>query len=182
MRPSSATTRSRGWMDWEDRTQLLGEEFRRRDGTAWKRRSSVGLEVYYEQLVGYGEGENRGDQGAARAAVRHSLYSRRSSAGSGYAGGWGDSQESLVLGMNDPSSPTRRDLVSRLGELRRADAKNRKPGDDGGSQGREHGALTDSQEQGKLMIHRSRHPNKWDGRRAAETLGGWNCGAHHIGV
>ncbi|AEO59118.1 hypothetical protein MYCTH_2036106, partial [Thermothelomyces thermophilus ATCC 42464] len=120
---SSATTRSRGRMDWEDRTQLLGEEFSGRDGTTWKRRSSVGLEVYYELLIGYGDGEKRGNQGAARAAVRHSLDSRRSSAGSGYAGGWGDSQESLVLGMNDPNSPTRRNPVSRLGELTRADAK-----------------------------------------------------------
>ncbi|KAL2172666.1 hypothetical protein VTG60DRAFT_4112 [Thermothelomyces hinnuleus] len=163
MRPSSATTRSWGQLDWEDRAQLLGEEFGGRDGTAWKRRSSVGLEVYYEQLVGYGDGEKRGDQGAARTAVRHSFDSRRSSGGSGYTGGWGDSQESLVLGMNDPNSPTRRDPVSRLGELTRADAKTRDPGNDGGSQGRDDGAMRDWQEQGKLMIHRSRHPNKWEG-------------------
>ncbi|KAL2162283.1 hypothetical protein VTH06DRAFT_7196 [Thermothelomyces fergusii] len=156
MRPGSVTARGLGQPDWESRAQLLGREVHQGDGRGWKRRSSVGIEVYYERLVGYGDGEGRGTQDAAR----RSLDSRRSSAASAYTGRWADSQESLVLGVNDPNSPKRRSPISRLGELTRAETRTRGRGD---SQRRDDGAMRGWQEQSELMMHRAHHPDRWDG-------------------
>lgn len=75
----------------EDREVLLGGG----DEAERKRRSSVGFEGYYDQYMGYEE--KRG----SRASV-------------GGRGAWGDSQESFVLGVNDPASPSRLSPVSAL--------------------------------------------------------------------
>jgi hypothetical protein len=85
-----------------------------------RRRSSVGLEAYYAQFVGQDDLEKRRSRCAAWAEARHSRGSQC------YSGGWGDSQESFVLGMNDPQSPKRLSPVSGLRELPKAEL--RRPG------------------------------------------------------
>jgi hypothetical protein len=67
--------------------------------------SAVGLDVYYEQYLGYALDERR-------RGVRNSV-GRVSQIG-GSSGPWGDSQESFVLGLNDPASPSRLSPVSDL--------------------------------------------------------------------
>lgn len=88
---SQIAPRSRGQtVRGEDREVLLGDE---------RRRSSVAFEGYYDQYLGYGAEEKR-----------------RSRRGNSWVGGaaWapGDSQESFVMGVNDPASPTRLSPVS----------------------------------------------------------------------
>ncbi|KAH8903600.1 hypothetical protein BR93DRAFT_865053, partial [Coniochaeta sp. PMI_546] len=84
---SSMAPRSRGQTVTarEDREVLLGDEVER------KRRSSVGFEGYYDQYMGYEE--------KRKSRARNSMVGGR--------GAWGDSQESFVLGVNDPASPSR---------------------------------------------------------------------------
>ncbi|KAK1764400.1 hypothetical protein QBC33DRAFT_198131 [Phialemonium atrogriseum] len=87
----------------EDRAVLLkGGEGGDDDegGGAAERRSSVGFEGYHDQYLGYGEERRRS------RPLRKSLVIG--------AGPWGDSQESFVMGMNDPASPTRMSPVSDL--------------------------------------------------------------------
>jgi hypothetical protein len=95
---SSMAPRSRGQTVSmrEDREVLLGDEVER------KRRSSVGFEGYYDQYLGYGE--DRGEKRRSRAR----------NSGVGGNGTWGESQESFVLGVNDPASPSRLSPVSAL--------------------------------------------------------------------
>ncbi|EAQ84835.1 predicted protein [Chaetomium globosum CBS 148.51] len=114
---SGMAPRSRGRLEGEDRTGLLGEENRGDDGMASRRRSSVGFEAYYEQFAGYGDLENRRSGYLARAEARYSRGSRC------YSGGLVDSQESFVLGMNDPQSPKRLSPVSGLSEPEKAELK-----------------------------------------------------------
>ncbi|KAK1753980.1 hypothetical protein QBC47DRAFT_423782 [Echria macrotheca] len=81
-----------------DREGLLG------DGEPVRRRSSAGFDAYYDEyLPGYNGEEKR------RSRTLGGMNSRRSSRrfSGRYSGRWGDSQESFVLGMNDPNSPTR---------------------------------------------------------------------------
>ncbi|KAK5654646.1 hypothetical protein OQA88_6967 [Cercophora sp. LCS_1] len=85
---SLITPKSRGQRE-ADREGLLV------DGDERRRSSVVGWEAYEQFLPGYGENK-RGSR---------VLGSRRSSRR--VSGRWGDSQESFVLGMNDPNSPTR---------------------------------------------------------------------------
>ncbi|GAB1316080.1 Rhodopsin domain-containing protein [Madurella fahalii] len=107
---SSMAPRSRGQTlagGGEDRTGLLGDGD---VGAEQRRRSSVGFEGYYEQYLGYDEREKRRSRCDARSEARRSRGSQC------YSGRWGDSQESFVLGMNDPNSPSRLSPVSRMGE------------------------------------------------------------------
>lgn len=109
---SSITPRSRGQTltggggKDGDRTGLLypDEDIAVAQGASGRRRSSVGFEGYYDQyLPGYGDEKKRSSR-----ILRGGGESRRSSRrySSRYSGRWGDSQESFVLGMNDPNSPT----------------------------------------------------------------------------
>ena len=112
----AAAPRSRGQTvsGREDREVLLGEGEAER-----KRRSSVGFEGYYDQYMGYG-GEH--DDGRRRSRMRDSLG----------RGIWGDSQESFVLGVNDPASPSRLSPISALsGETVEGGADGRKRSRDG---------------------------------------------------
>jgi len=84
-----------------------------------RRRSSVGFEAYYEQFMGHDDAEKRRSFCWARDT-------RRSRGSQCYSGQWGDSQESFVLGMNDPNSPKRLSPMSTLSEATRAEL--RKPG------------------------------------------------------
>ncbi|KXX75180.1 hypothetical protein MMYC01_209613 [Madurella mycetomatis] len=111
---SSMAPRSRGQTladGGEDRTGLLGDG---ELGTEQKRRSSIGFEGYYEQYLGYDEPEKRRSRCDARSDARCSRGSQC------YSGRWGDSQESFVLGRNDPNSPNRLSPVSGMGETARA--------------------------------------------------------------
>ncbi|OIW24622.1 hypothetical protein CONLIGDRAFT_692046 [Coniochaeta ligniaria NRRL 30616] len=95
---SSRAPRSRGGQTAsvrEDREVLLGG-----DEVERKRRSSVGFEGYYDQYMGYEE--------------RRKSRGRNDIMVGGGRGAWGDSQESFVLGVNDPASPTRLSPVSAL--------------------------------------------------------------------
>ena len=98
---SSMAPRSRGVMtaggdrDAEDRANLLDLE---------SRRSSVGFEGYHDQYLGYGEEK----KGRSRSG---SKLSALGGGGGGY-NRWTGSQESFVLGLNDPASPTRMSPVS----------------------------------------------------------------------
>ncbi|KAK4155589.1 hypothetical protein C8A00DRAFT_31537 [Chaetomidium leptoderma] len=116
---SGITLRSWGRLEGEDRTGLLGDENQgAADGVASRRRSSVGYEAYYEQFVGdEGSVEKRGSRCGARAEARHSRGSQC------YSGRWGDSQESFVLGVNDPQSPKRLSPVSGLSEVTKAELR-----------------------------------------------------------
>ena len=96
----TATTPGRG----DDREGLLRDEEERNNGDEGagdglsKRGSSVGFEGYHDQYLGYGEEKK------SRTTLKSKSSSRRSGLGDGL---WGDSQESFVLGMNDPASPKR---------------------------------------------------------------------------
>ncbi|KAK3381727.1 hypothetical protein B0H63DRAFT_213152 [Podospora didyma] len=105
---SSIAPRSRGHTTSsgrpaEDRTGLLDGQSPL-DEVERKRRSSVGFEGYYDQYMGYNNGVD--DNQSKRRSRNMKRYSGTGSAGR-YSGRWGDSQESFVLGMNDPNSPTR---------------------------------------------------------------------------
>ncbi|KAL1841001.1 hypothetical protein VTJ49DRAFT_7555 [Mycothermus thermophilus] len=78
-----------------------GEEKRRR-------RSSVGCETLYQYIYDQLELEARRQW---ESGSRHSVATKSYS-----SGGWGDSQESFVLGMNDPQSPKRLSPVAGLRE------------------------------------------------------------------
>lgn len=121
---SSVAPKSRGRMEGEDRTGLLGEG-NQADGLAARRRSSVGLEAFYEQFSGHNDLEKRRSRCGTRGEPRLSRGSRC------YSAGWGDSQESFVLGVNDPQSPKRLSPVSGLSEV--AKAKLRRHGREDGS-------------------------------------------------
>ncbi|KAL1878021.1 hypothetical protein VTK73DRAFT_8245 [Phialemonium thermophilum] len=99
---SSITPRSRGatvsGVRGEDRAILLGREDNETESDK-RRRSSVGFEGYYDQYLGYGE-EKR------RSGLRNSLVADDDKLP------WNDSQESFVLGLNDPASPSRLSPVS----------------------------------------------------------------------
>jgi hypothetical protein len=103
---SSITPRSRGatmvgGAKAEDRAVLLRGDGDADDSEgAVPRRSSVGFEGYHDQYLGYGEEKRRS------RTLRNSLVLK---------GPWGDSQESFVMGMNDPASPTRLSPVSAHG-------------------------------------------------------------------
>ncbi|KAK3332226.1 hypothetical protein B0T19DRAFT_439083 [Cercophora scortea] len=86
-----------------------------------RRRSSVGFEGYYDQYISYDEEQDeRNKRRTSRnmgtnikvdtLTVRRHSGRRRSSVGR-----WGDSQESFVLGVNDPNSPSRLSPVSDSG-------------------------------------------------------------------
>ncbi|KAK4462757.1 hypothetical protein QBC42DRAFT_224453 [Cladorrhinum samala] len=82
-----------------------------------RRRSSVGFEGYYDQYVGYNNNNSPGGHGERRkswaSVVMRAAEARRCSRGSRcYSGRWQDSQESFVLGVNDPNSPSRLTPVS----------------------------------------------------------------------
>ena len=121
---SGMTPKSRGRLEGEDRAGLLGEEGQGGvDGVSSRRRSSVGLEAYYEQFMGHDDTEKRKSRGGWAEA-------RRSRGSQCYSGQWADSQESFVLGMNDPNSPKRLSPMSSLSEaakaeLRRPDSRDR---------------------------------------------------------
>jgi hypothetical protein len=111
---SNIAPRSRGRVEGEERTGLLGEDAQGvMDGMASRRRSSVGLEAYYEQFVGYDVSDKR----------RSRAETRRSRGSQCYSGQWADSQESFVLGMNDPNSPKRLSPMSSLSEATRAELR-----------------------------------------------------------
>ncbi|KAK4216859.1 hypothetical protein QBC37DRAFT_278523 [Rhypophila decipiens] len=75
-----------------------------------RRRSSVGFEGYFEQYLGYGEdaaGKRRNSRNIRVDTARNSMVAT--------AGGrWADSQESFVLGVNDPNSPAVSPTMNRL--------------------------------------------------------------------
>ena len=87
---SSMAPRSRGMTigdRGEDRTVLLKDE-----GGQESRRTSVGFEGYHDQYLGYGEEKKgRSRSGSKLSRLGHNR--------------WGSSQESFVLGLNDPASP-----------------------------------------------------------------------------
>ncbi|KAH6842719.1 hypothetical protein B0I37DRAFT_382652 [Chaetomium sp. MPI-CAGE-AT-0009] len=114
---SGMAPRSRGRLEGEDRTGLLGEGNQGDDGPGSRRRSSVGFEAYYEQFLGEVDVEKRRSRCTERAEARRSRGSQC------YSGGWAYSQESFVLGMNDPQSPKRLSPVSGLSELSKAELK-----------------------------------------------------------
>lgn len=93
MRSTAPRSRGQTVSGREDREVLLGEGIER------KRRSSVGFEGYYDQYMGYGEDKRR-------SRMRDSIVAR--------PGSWEDSQESFVLGVNDPASPSRLSPISAL--------------------------------------------------------------------
>ena len=76
-----------------------------------RRRSSLGFDGYYEQFVSYDEFEKR----RSRCGDWVETMQRRGSKGD-QRRTWGDSQESFVLGVNDPNSPTRLSPMSSLHE------------------------------------------------------------------
>jgi hypothetical protein len=112
-------------MEGEDRTGLLGNESQGGDGLASRRRSSVGIEAYYEQFAGHNDLEKRRSRCGARAEARLSRGSRC------YSARWGDSQESFVMGVNDPQSPKRLSPVSGLSEVAKAELRRRGSEDEG---------------------------------------------------
>ncbi|KAK0744342.1 hypothetical protein B0T21DRAFT_428710 [Apiosordaria backusii] len=71
------------------------------EGPGGKRTSSVGFEGYYDQYVGYAV-----QVGEEQQQTPEKKKKRRSGVRC-YSGRWGDSQESFVLGLNDPNSPSR---------------------------------------------------------------------------
>ncbi|KAL2198069.1 hypothetical protein P885DRAFT_34461 [Corynascus similis CBS 632.67] len=141
MSPWSSRNRERS--DWDDGTGLLKEERRGGDGRVSKYGSSIGLEVHYEQLVGYGDSGKKNSRRTARAAERHSEESHH----------YRDSQESLVLGVNDPNSPKRRNPVSRLDKLTEADVGTGIRGGEGALSKEDGAALGDLKEQGESTTH-----------------------------
>jgi hypothetical protein len=125
---SSMAPRSRGRLEGEDRTGLLlGEDSRGiADGTPSRRRSSFGLDDDYVQIFGLGEDEKQPSIGGGESAD-----AKDRGASQRYSGRWGDSQESFVLGVNDPNSPKRMSPISSLdgatkGELRRPESGDEK--------------------------------------------------------
>ncbi|KAK0644030.1 hypothetical protein B0T16DRAFT_460116 [Cercophora newfieldiana] len=104
---SNMAPRSRGQASGAkegDRTGLLGTQ----DGQ--RTRSTIGFEGYFDTEPGYPEEKKRNSRlfslrggDSRRSSMR---YSGR------YSGRWGESQESFVLGMNDPNSPSRLSPVS----------------------------------------------------------------------
>ena len=66
-----------------------------------RRRSSVGFEGYFDQYLGYGEVE--GGKRRSRNLIRVDTVT--ATARNSGAGRWANSQESFVLGVNDPNSP-----------------------------------------------------------------------------
>ncbi|KAK3896608.1 hypothetical protein C8A05DRAFT_39843 [Staphylotrichum tortipilum] len=92
-----------------------------------RRRSSLGFDGYYGQFVSYDEFEKR----RSRCGDWVETMQRRDSRGDRRT--WGDSQESFVLGMNDPNSPTRLSPMSSLrgatrGEFRRPGGDDKREG------------------------------------------------------
>ncbi|KAK3316495.1 integral membrane protein [Apodospora peruviana] len=73
-----------------------------------RRRSSIGFEGYYDQYFGYGEMMETAGKRRSRTLMRIETSRPGSASWARRSGGrWGDSQESFVLGVNDPNSPTR---------------------------------------------------------------------------
>jgi hypothetical protein len=116
---SGMAPRSRGRLEGEDRAGLLGEGNQGDDGMVSRRRSSVGFEAYYEQFAGYEDVERR----RSRYTTQAETEARRSRGSQCYSGGWVDSQESFVLGMNDPQSPKRLSPVPGLSEPEKAELR-----------------------------------------------------------
>jgi hypothetical protein len=107
----SLAPRSRGRMEGDDRAGLLGDGNQLdADEAPSRRRSSAEFEAYYEKFGGYDGSEKVQSRGTADAEARRSRGSR------GYSLAWGDSQESFVLGLNDPNSPTRLSPVAGVSE------------------------------------------------------------------
>ncbi|KAK4172419.1 hypothetical protein QBC36DRAFT_362758 [Triangularia setosa] len=99
----------------EGRGLLARENFATHDmmmgeGTRRWRRSEAGFEGCYGQYAGYGPVQPAGEQPPEKK--------RRSSVRC-CSGRWGDSQESFVLGLNDPNSPSR---LTPVEGLRREDS------------------------------------------------------------
>jgi hypothetical protein len=122
---SGMAPRSRGRMEGEDKTGLLGDESQGGDGLASRRRSSAGIEAYYEQFAGHSDLEKWRSRCGARTEARLSRGSRC------YSARWGDSQESFVMGVNDPQSPKRLSPVSGLSEMAKAELRRRGSEDEG---------------------------------------------------
>jgi len=100
-----------------DREGLLYGDGEEMPPASQRRRSSVGFEGYYDQYMpGFGGEEKEKEKRRSRTLnLRGHGDSRRSSrrySSQRYSGRWGDSQESFVLGMNDPNSPSRLSPVS----------------------------------------------------------------------
>ncbi|KAK4676919.1 hypothetical protein QC764_403300 [Podospora pseudoanserina] len=108
----------------EGRGLLLREDFTTCDDMetpTTTRMSEVGLEGCCDQ---YSVGFDRGQPPAA--GEQTTPEKKRRCGGRRYSGRWGDSQESFVLGLNDPNSPSRLTPVDRVrkGEGNRQGEKN----------------------------------------------------------
>ncbi|KAK4194906.1 hypothetical protein QBC40DRAFT_237646 [Triangularia verruculosa] len=90
---------------------LLREDFTTHsmmgEGTP-NRTGSVGFEGYYDQYVGYDPAYQPGWEQTPEKKKKNRRNSARC-----YSGRWLDSQESFVLGLNDPNSPSRLTPVDR---------------------------------------------------------------------
>ncbi|KAM7191255.1 hypothetical protein V8F33_008991 [Rhypophila sp. PSN 637] len=99
--------RSRGGTGVADKAGLLPHHHDGRDPEVLeRRRSSVGFEGYFEQYLGYGEdaaGKRRNSRNIRVDTARNSMVAT--------GGRWADSQESFVLGVNDPNSPASCDIM-----------------------------------------------------------------------
>ncbi|KAK0616512.1 hypothetical protein B0T14DRAFT_407398, partial [Immersiella caudata] len=97
-----------------DKTGLLGSHSTQADPARRSSRSTIGFEGYFDNDLHYNEEKKRnsrlfnlrGGCDSRRSSMRYS-YSER------HSGRWGESQESFVLGVNDPNSPSRLSPVSR---------------------------------------------------------------------
>ena len=115
---SSMTPRSRGATingrggPGEDRAILLGEGPRREamGDLDRKRSNSVGFEGYYDQYAGYGEQLDKEQR--RRSRTMSSCLEIGAGRDHGHPLRWTNSEESFVLGVNDPASPNRLSPVS----------------------------------------------------------------------
>ncbi|KAM7203651.1 hypothetical protein V8F20_003946 [Naviculisporaceae sp. PSN 640] len=70
-----------------------------------RRRSSVGFERYFDQYMGYGEDASGKRTRRNSRNMNNIRVERNSLVMTGIGNRWADSQESFVLGVNDPNSP-----------------------------------------------------------------------------
>ncbi|KAK3682358.1 hypothetical protein B0T22DRAFT_539451 [Podospora appendiculata] len=117
---SSMAPRSRGQTLGEDRAGLLPRESDLPVETERekRRRSSVGFEGYYDQYMGYANDDKdkrRASRNLNGPGIKVDTTGTARHSGRSSVGRWGDSQESFVLGVNDPNSPSRLSPVSDSG-------------------------------------------------------------------